>query len=129
MSETLRQTSHNGTLSEGYIVGRTHRIPCLGYRQNGFQQAPIPSLSAAAFFTVGRDISRPRRLDRGASVAPRIHERRPQPPCGATLVARFAGRELSEYPDRTAAGASVYFGRRARTWLARIFREPTSAMH
>jgi len=51
MGETPSQTSHDRNLSEGSIVGPyTSNSPPRVTAKDGFQQAPRPSRSAAAFF-------------------------------------------------------------------------------
>jgi hypothetical protein len=79
MSETPSQTSRDRNLSEGSVVGPyTIEFPASLTAKDGFQQAPIPSRSAAAFFAAGGDISRCGGMDRGARLAARILEHRPQ---------------------------------------------------
>src|SRR6202047_5473875 len=80
MSETPSQTSRDRNLSEGSVVGPyTIEFPASVTAKDGFQQAPIPSRSAAAFFAAGGGVSRWGGMDRGArAAAPVLSDRPPR---------------------------------------------------
>src|SRR3984893_10752461 len=79
MSETPSQTSHDRNLSEGSVVGPyTIEFPASVTAKDGFQQTPIPSRSAAAFFAAGRGYFSFWWHGSRCEAAARILEHRPQ---------------------------------------------------